>query len=175
MCEVTEGRTVPCDGPGGAALAYILSVKDSAGLSNYLTGPTIAAGAITAWTLKVGKFAYPIYVEPETIEATCDSIGESGKQSAAFEMKTIIQLSGNTAEDIDLAERITKGRSALALKLNDGTYEVYHYENGAKCKRSRTPGKAMDDMNGQTWEFTSRQTRPEMKVSSAIINAMLEP
>lgn len=90
-------------------------------------------------------------------------------------MKVVVQLAGNTAADIDQAERITKGRCALALKLNDGTYEVYHYENGAKCKRSRTPGKALDDMNGQTWEFTSRQTRPEMKISSAIVDAMLEP
>lgn len=175
MCEITEGREVPCDGPGGTRRAYIFAVKDSAGLSNYETGPTIVTGAVTALTLKTGKYAYPVNVEPETIEASDDSIGESAKQSTAFEHKTTISLAGNTAEDVDIAERITKGRSALILELNDGTFEIYHYESGAKCKRSRTPGKALDDMNGQTWEFTSRQTRPAMKISSAIVNAMLEP
>ena len=68
MCEVTEGRDVPCDGPGGTKKAYLYSVKDSAGLSNYQTGPTIVTGAVTALTLKTGKYAYAFNVEPESIE-----------------------------------------------------------------------------------------------------------
>ena len=175
MCEVTEGRDVPCDGPGGTKKAYLYSVKDSAGLSNYQTGPTIVTGAVTALTLKTGKYAYAFNVEPESIEASADSIGESAKQSAANEHKTMMSLAANTAADIDMCERLIKGRVGVILELNDGTFEIYHYENGGKVKRSRTPGKALDDMNGFTLEITSRQVRPEMKISSAIVAAMLEP
>ena len=175
MCELTEGRDVPCDGPGGTKKAYLFSVKDSTGLSNYQTGPTIVTGEITALTLKTGKYAYAFNVEPESIEASADSIGESAKQSSAHEHKTKLSLAGNTKEDIDMCERLCKGRVGVILELNDGTFEAYHYENGGKVKRSRTPGKAMDDMNGFTLDISSRQTRPEMKISSSIVAAMLEP
>lgn len=175
MCEVTEGREIPCDGPGGTRRAFLYSVKDTTGITNYLTGPTIVTGAVTVLTLKPGKYIYPFNVEPESIEANADSIGESAKQSAAFEHKTALSLAGNTALDIDMCERLCKGRVGVILELNDGTFEIYHYENGGKVKRSRTPGKALDDMNGFTLEITSRQVRPEMKISSVIVNALLEP
>ena len=87
----------------------------------------------------------------------------------------MMSLAANTAADIDMCERLIKGRVGVILELNDGTFEIYHYENGGKVKRSRTPGKALDDMNGFTLEITSRQVRPEMKISSAIVAAMLEP
>lgn len=175
MCELTEGRDQTCDSPGGSKKAYLFSVKDSTGLNNYATGPTIVAGAIATLTLKTGKYAYPFNVEPETIEASADSIGDTAKSSTAYEHKTVLQLAGNTAEDIDTAIRLCNGRVGVILELNDGTYELYHYENGGKVQRNRTPGKAMDDMNGATLTITSRQTTPEVKISSVIVDGMLPP
>lgn len=175
MCELTEGRDQTCDSPGGSRKAYLFSVKDSAGLTNYQTGPTIVTGAITALTLKTGKYAYAFNVEPETIEASADSIGDSAKNSTAYAHKTVLSLAGNTAADIDASTRLCKGRVGVILELNDGTYELYHYENGGKVQRSRTPGKALDDMNGAVLTITSRQTTPEVKISSVILAAMLEP
>ncbi len=175
MCELTDGRDLSCDSPGGTVRAYLFSVRDSAGLSNYQTGPTIVAGNVTALTLKVGKYAYPFNVEAETIEATCTSIGDSVKSSTGNEHKTIIKLAGNTALDIDAATRLIKGRVGVILQLNDGTYELYHYEHGGKVQRERNPGTALDDMNGSTLTITSRQVGTEVKISSVIVTAMLSP
>lgn len=175
MCEVTEGRDNACDSAGGTRRAYLFSVRDSAGLSNYQTGPTIVAGAVTALTLKTGKYAYPFNVEVETIEASCTSIGEVAKSSSANEHKTVIKLAGNTAADIAQAAQLIKGRVGVVLELNDGTYELFHYENGGKVQRERNPGTALDDMNGSTLTITSRQVGTEVKISSVILNAMLEP
>lgn len=175
MCEVTEGRDNTCDSPGGTRRAFLYSVRDSAGITNYQTGPTIATGAVTALTLKTGKYAYQYNVEAETIEANAKSIGEAVKSSTAHEHKVVLKLAGNTAVDIDAYERLIKGRVGVILELNDGSFEIYHYENGGKVERERNPGTALDDMNGSTLTITSRQVRSEMKISSAIVTSMLEP
>jgi hypothetical protein len=176
MCEMTEGRATTCDSAGGSKSAILFSLKDSLGISNYLTGPTLVDGSCTALTLKPTKFAYRFQVESETIEASADSVGEHTKGSTAYEHKTVITLMGNTAEDIANAVKLCKDRVGVILELNDGTYELYHYEKGigGKVQRSRTPGKALDDMNGAILTITSRQTTPEMKISSVIVEALLE-
>ncbi len=176
MCEMDEGRNTTCDSAGGSKSAILFSLKDSLGISNYLTGPTIVGGNVTALTLKPSKFAYKFQVESETIEASANSIGEIAKGSTAYEHKTVLTLMGNTAEDIEQAVKMCKDRVGVILELNDGTYEIYHYEKGigGKVQRSRTPGKMLDDMNGSILTITSRQTTPEMKISSVIVNALLE-
>lgn len=177
MCELTEGRSVGCDAPGGSKKAYLYALRDSLGVSNYATGPTITAGAVAAMTLKAGKYIYPFNVEAESIDGGSESIGETGKGSSAFEHKTEITLMGNTAADCALAAKLVKGRVGVILQMNDGTYELYHFEEGfgGKLQRSRKTGKALDDMNGVTLTITSRQTGPEAKISSVIVNAMLAP
>lgn len=175
MCELTEGRNPTCDTPGGSRSAYMYSVRDSAGLTNYDAGPTIVDGEVTALSLKPGKYAYKFTVEAETIEANCKSIGDAVKSSTANEHTTVIKLAGNSAADIDTAARLIKGRVAVILELNDGTHELFHYENGGKVTRERNPGTAFDDMNGSTLTIVSRQVGTEVKISSVILNALLEP
>lgn len=177
MCELTEGRNQSCDSTGGGKKAVIYSLRDSLGISNYATLPTIVDGEVTAIALKAGKFAYEFFVESETIEANVDSVGESVKSSTAYEHKTVITFAGNTKEDIAVAEQVLKGRVGVILELNDGTFEIYHYEDGigGKVQRSRTPGKMLDDLNGSIWTITSRQSRPEMKISSVLVNSLLAP
>lgn len=177
MCELTEGRDTTCDAAGGSRRAILYSIRDSVGLSNYLSKPTLTAGEITALNLKPTKFGYMFNVESETIEANADSIGETGKMSTAYEHKVVITLAGNTAADIETATKICKGRVGVLLELNDGTWEAYNYEDGigGKVQRSRTPGKALDDMNGSILTITSRQTLPEAKISSVVALGILEP
>jgi hypothetical protein len=175
MCEVTEGRELACDQPGGTLRAFLYSIRDSAGLTNYATGPTVVSGNVTALTLKAGKYAYPFNVEAETIEAEANSIGETVKGSSAYEHKTVIKLIGNTVADIAQAEQLVKGRVGVILELRDGTFELYHYETGGKVQRNRNPGTALDDMNGSTLTITSRQVGSEVKISSVIVDALREP
>lgn len=175
MCEITEGRDVTCDSAGGSQIAYIYSLVDSLGVSNYSTPPTIVDGIVTAMALKPTKFLHAINVQAETIEATVNSIGESAKSSAAHEHSTIITLAGNTSDDIKVATQIVKGRVGVILKLNDGTYELFHFQEGfgGKVQRARSTGKLLDDMNGSVWTITSRQPLPEAKIPSTIVDSML--
>jgi hypothetical protein len=176
MCELTEGREgAVCDTSGGSKKAYLYSLRDSLGISNYLTKPTIVDGEVTAMALKPTKYLHAFNVEPETIEADTNSIGESAKNSTAYEHKTVLTLVGNTKEDIAMATKLCKGRVGVILELNDGSFELYHYEEGigGKVQRSRNPGKALDDMNGAILTITSRQTMPEAKISSVLVASML--
>ena len=175
MCEVTEGRDVTCDSAGGSKKAYIYSLVDSLGISNYATPPTLVDGIVTAMALKPTKFLHAINVQAETIEATATSIGESVKSSAAHEHSVVITLAGNTADDVKVATQIIKGRVGVILELNDGTFELFHYQEGfgGKVQRTRTTGKLLDDMNGSTWTITSRQPLPEAKIPSSIVTNML--
>lgn len=172
---MTEGRNNTCDSPGGTRRAFLFSVKDSAGLSNYATGPTILTGECTALTLKTGKYAYAFNFEPETAEANSTSTGETVKSSTAYEHKVVLTMAGNTAGDIDSFDRLAKGRTAIIVELNEGSYELFHFESGAKCQWVRDPGKALDDMNGSVLTFISKQTKPAVKISSVIALALLQP
>lgn len=176
MCEVTEGRDVTCDSAGGSKKAYIYSLVDSLGISNYATPPTIVDGVVTAMALKPTKFLHAINVQAETIEATVTSIGESAKSSSAHEHSVVITLAGNTADDVKVATQIIKGRVGVILELNDGTFELFHYQEGfgGKVQRTRATGKLLDDTNGSTWTITSRQPLPEVKIPSTIVTSLLQ-
>jgi hypothetical protein len=132
---------------------------------------------VTAMALKPTKFMYAFNVEPETIEAGADSIGEAINNATAHAHRTVMTLAGNTAEDIANGMKAVKGRVGVALELNDGSFELYHYEEGrgGKVQRSRNPGKMLDDHNGSTWTITSRQIGPEAKISSVLLNTMVAP
>lgn len=175
MCELTEGRASACDSAGGSRKVYLYSLKDSLGISNYLTKPVVTDGEVTAMALKPTKKIYAFNVESETVEAGTNSIGDSPRNSTAYEHTTTITLAGNSKEDIKVATKMCKGRVGVILELNDGTFEIYHYEEGigGKVQRARNPGKALDDMNGSVLTITSRQTLPEAKISSTLVNSML--
>lgn len=177
MCEVTEGRDKTCDAAGGSKKAFIYSLVDSLGVSNYLTPPTIVEGIVTAMALKPTKFAYAINVQAETIEASANSIGEAANSAVAHEHSVVITLAGNTAADIHAATQIVKGRVGVILELNDGTFELFHFQEGfgGKVQRNRTTGKLLDDMNGSVWTITSRQPLPEVKIPSTIVTSLLQP
>jgi len=174
MCELTAGYNKVCDSVGGIDTLYLFSVKDSNGVSNYET-LTVAAGAVTALTLKAGKYAWPFNVEMETATFTDESIGDRPNGAAARNQSATVILHGNTPEMIVQIENLTKGRTALIAKLVDGTYEVLFLKNGAKVADSRTPGTAYEDMNGNTLTFTGKERNKAPKIDSAIVLALLAP
>lgn len=168
MCEITAGFDKICDSTGGVAKAYAWSTKETDTL-------TYANGTISALTLNSGKYAYPIEFEIETSTFTDTAVGERANSSYAREQSATIMLAGNTASIISQLDSMAKGRTTVAFELNDGTFEVLFLENGGKLIDARTPGTAFTDMNGNTLTFSGKEKVKAMKVSSAIIEAMLEP
>lgn len=173
MCELTAAiNGIQCDEAGGVDTWYAYPRFDASGVSTVATF-TQAAGAVTALTLEVGKNAFPITVEQETSSVTDTAIGERGNGSYAREQAATLMLHGNTASQIVSIEELAKGRTSLIAKLNDGTYELYFSQFGAKCLDERATGTAFEDMNGSTLNFAGKETYRGLKIDSTIVLALL--
>lgn len=174
MCELISGYDKVCDTQGGVETWYLFAMKDSTGTSNIDTYTT-ANGQVTGLTLVTGKYAYPFNVEMETSTFTDKSLGDRANGAYAREQSATVVLHGNTAEMIVMVEDIVKGRVGAIAKCNDGTYELLFAENGAKCNDERAVGTKYEDMNGTTLTFTGKEKQKACKISSSIVNALLEP
>ena len=175
MCELTAAiNGINCDEAGGIDTWYAYARYDAAGVDNVATF-TQAAGAVTALALEAGKFAYPINVEQETSSFSDSAVGERGNGSYAREQSATAMLHGNTDAMIVSVEELAKGRTTLIAKLNDGTYEILFSQFGAKCTDERASGTSFEDMNGTTLTFAGKETHKALKISSAIVLALLQP
>lgn len=173
MCELTAAiNGINCDQAGGVDTWYLFPRFDSAGATTIDTF-TYSAGEVTALTLLVGKTAFPVTVEQETSSATDTAVGERANGSYAREQAATLMLHGNTAAQIVSVEELAKGRTSLIAKLNDGTYELYFSQFGAKCLDERATGTAFEDMNGTTLNFAGKETYKALKIDSAIVLALL--
>jgi len=174
MCELGAGYNDLCDAPGGVKKVYIFATTDGSG-TDTVEAFTTSNGSVTDLDLINGQKAYTFNVEQETATFTVDSVGEKTAGSNAYSHTSTVVLHGNTASDIVEIDNLDKGRHAVIHQLTDGTYELLHMDNGAKCQSSRTPGTLYEDMNGTTLTFTSKETIPAYKISSTIVNALLIP
>ena len=104
---------------------------------------------------------------------TITSIGTRENASAGFDIAGNIKLAGNTAENIEQFESLTKDRVCVIAKLNDGTYEVLGIDKGVKFNFTRTSGTNFEDMNGVTLTFTGREKKNAPKISGTIVDALL--
>jgi hypothetical protein len=174
MCELTSGYNALCDTQGGVETWYLFATKDSAGASNIDT-LTIANGQVSALTLVTGKYAYPFNVEMETSTFTDKAVGDRANKAYAREQSATIVAHGNTAEMITMIEQLCQGRVSAIAKCNDGTYELLFAENGAKVLDERAVGTKYEDMNGNTLTLTGKEKLKACKISSVIVEALLEP
>jgi hypothetical protein len=172
-CEITSGYNKVCDSPGGVDTFYAFAVKDSTGASNYQT-LGYADGEVTALTLVTGKYAFPFNVEIETASFTDTASGERTAGAYARTQAGTAMLHGNTAAMITDIEAMGKGRHAIIAKMNDGTYEIFFMENGAKVTDERATGTAYEDMNGTTLTFAGKEKTKACKISSTIVLALLD-
>lgn len=174
MGEIAQGYTEPCDVAGGVEIVYGFAVKQCDGTSNIATYE-VTNGEVTALTLISGKQAYAFEVEVETANFQTESVGEKANGAAAYSHTSTIVLHRNLSSDIVNNDAMVKGRHAFIHKLNDGTYELVHMTNGAKCQVTRASGTSYEDMNGSTITATSREKTPAYKISSTIVDALLTP
>jgi len=172
-CEITSGYNKVCDSPGGVDTFYAFAVKDSTGASNYQT-LGYANGEVTALTLVTGKYAFPFNVEIETASFTDTASGERTAGAYARTQAGTAMLHGNTAAMITDIEAMGKGRHAIIAKMNDGTYEIFFMENGAKVTDERATGTAYEDANGTTLTFAGKEKTKACKISSTIVLALLD-
>ena len=167
MCEITGGYESGCDNTGGVDVVYIFASRG--------VEATVTNGEVTALALPSGKYAYPFYVEAETANFTVDSVGEKTNKATGYTHTSTVILHGNTKEDILNIDKLNRGRHSLIHQLADGTYELLHYNNGAKSNSSRASGTVYEDMNGTTLTFTSKEKTPSYKIDASLVTAILAP
>ena len=167
-CEITTGYTKGCDSPGGVATVYAWATANMA-------SSTSAAGEITALALDAGTYCFAFNVEIETATFNDKKVGERATSGYGREQSGTAVLHGNTASMIVNVENLAKGRHTVAVKLNDDTYEVFFFENGATVSDDRATGTAYEDMNGTTLTFAGKEKQKAMKISSSIILGLLSP
>ena len=175
MGEITGGYQNLCDESGGVDVWYWYALKTALGVSNVAT-QTVVANEVTALTLEVGKFAYPLNVEIETSTFTDSALGERANKAYAREQVATIVMHGNTAAMGVLLEEAAKGRVVLIGKIaGDESYEVLFLNNGGKTADVRTPGTTYEDGNMNTLTITGREKNKAPKIDEAIVLALLQP
>jgi len=175
MSELTTGYTALCDAPAGVDTLYVGSMADcSTGVSNVATF-THSAGEVTSFKLETGKQMFPFLVEQESVSATANQIGERTNKAIAFDLAVNARLHGNTAGMITMFEEVQAGRVFTIVKCNDGTNELFFHEKGAKVAINRTLEATFDGFNGNDMVMTGKQTSRPLKISDAIVAALLVP
>ncbi len=174
MCEMTQGFARVCDSTAGVRRAVIYSKFDADGEDNVDT-LTISGGEITDLTLKSGKQAFAFNFEVETANATDNAVGEKANSAYAREQSVMLMMAGNTALQIDEFETMGKGRLCVIVELEDGTYEHYFIENGAKMLDERATGTAYEDFNGTTLNFSGKERTKAKKIDATIVESLLTP
>lgn len=167
MCEILEGKNSVCDSVGGVKTIYGWNTADA----TYTT----SNGEVTALSLTSGKYAHAFYVEMETSKFTATAIGDRVNQAIAYEQTGTMILAGNTATDIVNLEALEISRTTFAVELNDGTFEVWFKDNGAKVSGVRDTGQAYEDANGNVLTMTGKEKNRPYKISGSLITAILDP
>lgn len=174
MCEMTKGFLRVCDSTGGVRRAILYSKFDDQGSDNVDTlEMDTTPGEITDLTLKSGKQAFSFTFEVETANATDNAVGEKANSAYAREQSVMLIMAGNSPEKIAEFELMGKGRICVILELEDGTFEHFFIENGAKMLDERATGTAYEDFNGTTLNFSGKERIKARKIDSAIAEALL--
>lgn len=164
-CLINSGYSKICDVPAGARRLLVINYAD-------VDTITYSNGQITALTLKTNKSAYSFNVEREVTKCECNAIGTLANGSAGYEHKISTKLHGFDSTTIQLTDILHKARVVVIVELNDGQYEVFFHDKGAKATVKRVNDAEYSGFNGFEVEWTHRQVDPSAEVSGTIVNSL---
>jgi len=171
-CEFTAwAYEQPCDQTGGVEMIYVGSHTGNAD-TNFQT-LTISAGEVTAISLKTGKKMELWSVEMETANFTQSSAGERATSSSSVTQTGVTTLVGYDDEMSKNLSTLIKSKVFVIAKDNEGVFRVYFHKYGAKAQVEEGTGTAMEDMNGSTVTFTSKDKDFAPVISSALMASLL--
>lgn len=165
-CKLTNGiKLKECDSPGGVAEAYFINIEDIDTL-------TITEYQVSAMTLKDYGAAFNLKFEAQTSNFSSNAVGSVENSSAAYEQSCEIKINKMDNNVLEQIDALTKGRHVVIAKKNDGSYEMYFHECGAKFVVNYTTGTSLEDASGITITATHRQVSNMVLVSDTVITGL---
>ena len=165
-CKLTNGINLKdCDTPGGVAEAYFINIEDIDTL-------TITEYQVSAMTLKDYGAAFNLKFEAQTSNFSSNAVGSVENSSAAYEQSCEIKINKMDNNVLKQIDALTKGRHVVIAKKNDGSYEMYFHEGGAKFAVNYTTGTSLEDASGITITATHRQVSNMVLVSYTVITGL---
>jgi len=165
-CKLTNGiKLKECDSPGGVAEAYFINIEDIDTL-------TISEYQVSAMTLKNYGAAFNLKFEAQTSNFSSNAVGSVENSSAAYEQSCEIKINKMDNNVLEQIDALTKGRHVVIAKKNDGSYEMYFHEGGAKFVVNYTTGTSLEDASGITITATHRQVSNMVLVSDTVITGL---
>ena len=165
-CKLTNGiKLKDCDSPGGVAEAYFINIEDIDTL-------TITEYQVSAMTLKNYGAAFNLKFEAQTSNFSSNAVGSVENSSAAYEQSCEIKINKMDNNVLEQIDALTKGRHVVIAKKNDGSYEMYFHECGAKFVVNYTTGTSLEDASGITITATHRQVSNMVLVSDTVITGL---
>lgn len=165
-CKLTNGiKLKECDSPGGVAEAYFINIEDIDTL-------TITEYQVSAMTLKNYGAAFNLKFEAQTSNFSSNAVGSVENSSAAYEQSCEIKINKMDNNVLEQIDALTKGRHVVIAKKNDGSYEMYFHECGAKFVVNYTTGTSLEDASGITITATHRQVSNMVLVSDTVITGL---
>lgn len=181
MCELTSGKDKLCrKWIGGMVGAVIGQLEDVQSI-------TIAAGVVTAMTMKSGKRAYFFKVQHET--SNYGEVMNSNRQNGTNVCTQTLSL---MHQDYETATRNS------GMELVQGEYFVIPYYNNGKTKlagvsvdvdgafdvdlsgglmsvtQTHNSGTAKEDKNGDDWVFEGKENIKALTIAKSIAESLLD-
>lgn len=171
-CESTAwAYEQPCDQTGGVEMIYVGAHTGTSDTT--FSTLAIADGEVTDITLAGAKTMQPWSVEMETANFTQSSAGERATSSSSVTQTGVTTLVGYDALMAKNLTALIKSKTFVIAKDNEGVFRLYFHKFGAKAQVEEGTGTAMEDMNGSTVTFTSKDKDFAPVVSSTLLLALL--
>ncbi len=127
---------------------------------------------LTTLTLATSKYGYKFTTKPEMTDYSVKSIGSSESGGHGYETTFKTKLFSNDGTIIALMDTLAKGQYYVAIKNNDGTYELLGYENGLTFSVERMLEAKYDGFNGYNISATFRSDTPQLSMTSQMYSAI---
>ena len=171
-CEFTAwAYEQPCDQTGGVEMIYVGAHTGTADTTFQTL--TIQDGEVSAITLQATTYIEPWSVEMETANFTQSSAGERATSSSSVTQTGVTTLIGYDDDMSKNLSELIKAKTFVIAKDNMGIFRLYFHKYGAKAQIEEGTGTAMEDMNGSTVTFTSKDKDFAPVIASALVEALL--
>lgn len=164
-CTITSGYIKGCDIPGGYRKLILINYQDISEIVR--TGSNISS-----LTLLTGKTAYRYNIEKEVTKGECNSIGTLVNGSLGFEQKLTTKIHGFSTELQSQMELLSGARVVVIAETNEGTFEVFFDDGGAKANIKRVNDDNFSGFNGYEIEFSHKQKFGTAVISSTLVSQL---
>ena len=165
-CALTTGFDLDCrDAVGGVKSVRLASLEDYEAM-----GATVAAGAITGWTLAALEFfKYDQLKETSSLTETINGSSQNG--TVYYTPEVVVVLSKLDVTKRNEIKLLAQQRLVAIVEGNDGSYWVAGYDNGLELNAGTSAtGTAFADLSGYSLTLSGMEKEPMFSIAQAEVD-----